>query len=250
MDGETANIKRGDKVYFDFLGIENGTVMTNPDLAGYVIVKSPTYGSHRRHIKDLTLRKSKEQLNMNKPAIITGVALSLIAIVGLVFAGNYNSLVSSKAEVDNAWAQVETQYQRRLDLIGNLVASVKGAQGQEQKVFGELADARSKYAGASSSSDRAEAASQTESALGRLLAITENYPELKSNGTVKDLMTQLTGTEDGIAKARTDYNITAKSYNVSIMSWPKNMFAGWWGYKQQALFKADSGAATAPKVSL
>lgn len=250
MDGETQPIKRGDKVYFDYSGIEVGRVLTEPDQHGYVIVRSLMYGKFRRSTNELTLMKSKEKLNMNKPAIVTGAILAVVAIAGLTIAGNYNSLVATKAEVDNSWAQVETQYQRRLDLIGNLAASVKGAQGQEQRIFSELAEARSKYAGASSSSDRAAAASQTESALGRLLVITENYPDLKSSETVQTLMNQLSGTEDGIAQARNEYNTTAKNYNVSIKSWPKNMFAGWWGYKEQSLFKADSGAASAPKVSL
>lgn len=188
-------------------------------------------------------------LGLTMPAFITLIVLSIALLVGLVFAGNYNSLVSSKAEVDNSWAQVETQYQRRLDLVGNLVGSVKGAQGQEQKVFGDIAKARTAYNNASSTSDKAAAASQVETNVALLPRLQEAYPDLKSNTQVQGLMTQLTGTEDAIAKARDNYNNVSKNYNVNIKSFPKVMFANMFGYKDQALFKADASASTAPKVN-
>ena len=189
-------------------------------------------------------------MSLTKPAIVTGVVLLFGLFVGLVFVGNYNSLVSSKAAVDQSWASVETQYQRRLDLITNLVASVKGAQGQEQKVIGEVADARTKYGGASTTSEKAAAASNLESSLGRLLVITESYPDLKSNQTVQQLMTELTGTENGVLAARDSYNTAATDYNVGIQRFPKNLFANAFGYHSQALFKADAAASQAPKVNL
>lgn len=185
---------------------------------------------------------------MNKFAIFVGVLLGIGALGFLWFGGNYNSLVSSREQVNKSWAMVETQYQRRLDLIDNLVESVKGSQVQEQKVFGDIANARKGYAGANTSSQQADSAGKVESALARLLVITENYPELKSNENVKGLMYQLNATEDGIATKREAYNTTATNYNINIQRFPKNLFAKFFGFEKQALFKAEAGSEKAPKV--
>jgi LemA protein len=187
---------------------------------------------------------------LTKPALWTGLILVILFVVGLVFVGNYNSLVQNKAHVDQTWGSVETAYQRRLDLVTNLVASVKGAQGQEQKVIAEIADARTKYSGAQSTSDKAAAASNLDSSLGRLLVVQENYPDLKSNQNVMALQTELTGTENGIQDARNNYNAAATSYNVSVMRFPSNVFANIFGFHSQSLFKADTSASQAPKVNL
>jgi LemA protein len=189
-------------------------------------------------------------MHLTKPAIFTGVLLSIMFIIGIVFVGNYNTLVQSKAHVDQTWGSVETAYQRRLDLVNNLVGSVKGAQGQEQKVIGEIADARTKYAGAQTTSDKASAATGLDASLGRLLVIQENYPDLKSNQNVLALQTELTGTENGIQAARDNYNSAATDYNVGITRFPSVLFANVFGYHTQSLFKADASASAAPQVNL
>ena len=188
-------------------------------------------------------------MRLSKPALITGVALAILLLIGLLFAGNYNSLVKARANVDKSWGSVETQYQRRLDLVGNLVASVKGAQGQEQAVFGKIADARTAYNNAQTTSDKAAAASTVETNLALVPKLQEAYPDLKSNAQVTLLMTQLTSTEDSILNARNDYNKQATTYNISIQRFPKNLFAGLYGFHTQALFQADSSASTAPTVN-
>ncbi|SRR6266496_4900103 len=188
----------------------------------------------------------------NKKAIVTvsvlGGVLLVLLIVGAIFAGSYNSLTTSKNGVDQAWSKVETQYQRRLDLIDNLVASVKGSQLQEQKVFGDLAQARSQYAGSRSADDQAKSASSTESALSRLLVITENYPDLKSSANIQSLIGELSKTENGVASARDKYNDTVTRYNIQTQRFPSNLFANMYGFKERTLFKADSGANKVPRV--
>ncbi len=183
---------------------------------------------------------------MSKAAIKTAIILSLVAILAFWSIGNYNSLVNAGNQTEQAWGSVETQYQRRLDLIDNLVEIVKGAQVQEKAVFGQLAEARSKYAG--TSNDKAEAAGNIETGLARLLVITENYPELRSNQNVQALQAELAKTEDGISKARDGYNKAATNYNTNIQRFPKNLFANFFGFKGKTLFKSDAGASKAPKI--
>lgn len=189
-------------------------------------------------------------MQLTRPAIVTAILLGFVFIFGLWILGNYNSLVQNKAKVDNAWATVEVQYQRRMDLIDNLVGSVKGGQKQEREVFGKIADARKIYNNPNSStSDKAQAASQIETNVALIPRLQEAYPDLKSNAQVAQLMNQLTGTEDGIAKARIDFNNTATNFNIGIARFPTNLFAGIFGYTKVALFKADTGASKPPNVS-
>ena len=185
---------------------------------------------------------------MSKAAITTGIILGSLALIGLLISGNYNSLVNSKNQVDKSWASVETQYQRRLDLVDNLVQSVKGAQKQEITVFGDIAKSRVAYNSASSTSDKASAASQLETNIALIPRMQEAYPDLMSNVQVSALMDQLKGTEDTIAKARDGYNKTATNYNTNIQSFPKNIFANMFGYEKQSLFKSESGAEKGVKV--
>ena len=138
--------------------------------------------------------------------------LIVLAVVGVVFlsligwfVGGYNDMVTQRNRVDTAFSKVDSAYQRRFDLIPNLVNSVKGAQAQEQKVFGDLAKARTQYSGAQTQADKITAATQTESALSRLLVVVENYPQLKSNEQVQNLMIQLEGTENRIKVERDNY---------------------------------------------
>lgn len=183
------------------------------------------------------------------------VALILVAIIvgviGILFAfsfGSYNSLVSMDESVNQQWANVESKLQRRFDLIPNLVESVKGAMAQEKEVFTAIADARAKMAGAKTMDEKVEASNQLEGALGRLLVVTENYPELKSNQNVTALMDELAGTENRISVERDRYNEVVSKYNASIRRFPKNIFAGMFGFKERPYFKATEGAENAPKV--
>jgi len=184
---------------------------------------------------------------MNKSLIIIGV---LVLLVGGFIWSTYNSLISANESINSQWAQVETQYQRRFDLIPNLVESVKGIMSQEEKIFSDLAEARANYSGANSSNQKAEAATQIESSLSRLLVIMENYPELKSGENVQTLMVQLEGTENRISTERKRYNDAVQIFNTKIKRFPSNIIAKQLGFSDKAYFEAESGAETSPKVDL
>lgn len=179
--------------------------------------------------------------------VLIGVGIVLVLIVLYVFS-TYNSLVTLNVNADTQWKQVEVDYQRRFDLIPNLVESVKGVMKQEKEVFTAIADARTKYSGASTVDAKAAAAGQMESALGRLLVITENYPQLKSSDTVQTLMSQLEGTENRITVARTRFNDTVKEYNLKVMRVPSSIIASMFGFKEKAYFEAVKGSEVAPAV--
>lgn len=182
------------------------------------------------------------------PVIVIGVVLFFFI---LWMGGTYNSFVGQRIAVQTAQAQVETQLQRRFDLVPNLVASVKGAQIQEQKVFKELADARTHYAGTQPlSAQRIQAANQYESAISRLLVIVENYPQLQSNQAITDLMTQLEGTENRISVARQRFNEADQQYIQNLQSFPGNIVASLFHFQPIPLFQSTPGAAAAPKVNL
>jgi LemA protein len=184
---------------------------------------------------------------MKKSFLIIG-AIALFLALSLV--GFYNSLVAKTQGVDNQWAQVETQYQRRFDLIPNLVKSVEGIMAQEQKVFGDIAEARTRYSGAATIDERAQAATQLESALGRLLVIMENYPELKSAENVTQLMDELAGTENRVAVERRRFNDLVKDYNIAVKKFPANLIAGIFGFSPRVFFEAAEGAEMAPEVNI
>ena len=178
--------------------------------------------------------------------VIIAVAVIVVAWVWT----SYNRLVTANEGVVNQWAQVSVQYQRRLDLIPNLVESVKGIMGQEQKIFGELAAARASYTGARSANDQVAAANQVEGALGRLLAIMENYPQLKSAENVQTLMAQLEGAENRISVERGRYNDLVRNFNILTKRFPMSVMAGIFGYSDKDYFQAAAGAENAPKVDL
>lgn len=163
--------------------------------------------------------------------------------------GTYNRLVTLDEEVDAAWAQVETQLQRRYDLIPNLVETVKGFAAQEKEVFIKVTEARSRVAGAGTVPDKIEANNELSSALSRLLVVVERYPELKSNQNFIRLQDELAGTENRIAVARRRYNEAVKAYNVAIRRFPSNMIAGFFDFEKAAFFEAPKEAAEPPKVS-
>jgi LemA protein len=184
-------------------------------------------------------------------AVIVIIVLALIAFV--VF-GQYvsvrNTLVAKNEAVKAAWSQVDIVLQRRADLIPNLVETVKGYAQQEQTVFGDIAKARSALLSAGNPSDKIAANQQLDGALGRLLAIVENYPQLKSNENFLRLQDELAGTENRIAVERKRYNDSLQDYNTYIQKFPNNIFAGWAGFKpNEAYFQAAEGSRQVPKVN-
>ena len=186
------------------------------------------------------------------------IFMGIIVVVGIfTFStlmwvwGTYNGLVKQNEAVTTQWSQVETQYQRRFDLIPNLVNATKGFLKQEQKVFGDIAEARTHYANAKSgTNEKVVATNQMESALARLMVVMENYPVLQSVQTVKDLMTELAGTENRINVARERYNERVQEYNVAVKTFPGNLVAGFGGFEPRDFFEAKDGADTAPTVNL
>lgn len=182
---------------------------------------------------------------MKKIFLIFAAVMIFLAVVGF-----YNSLITKSQAIDNQWAQVETQYQRRFDLIPNLVKSVEGIMRQEQEVFGKIAEARTRYSGATTVEEKAQAATQVESALGRLLVVMENYPELKSAANVTQLMDELAGTENRISVERGRYNDLVKDYNTTIKKFPAKLIAGSFGFTERSYFQAVSGAEKPPRVEI
>jgi LemA protein len=178
------------------------------------------------------------------------VAVGVLILAVIVVVATYNGLVDKETAVDQSFADLDAQLQRRNDLIPNLVGAVRGVLGQEQAVFGELARARERYSGATSDDQRVAAANDISAGLGRLLAIVEAYPQLRSSENVRDLQVQLEGTENRIAQARRDYNATTTDYNRSIRRFPRNLVAGIFGFDKRTLFQATEGATTPPTVDL
>jgi LemA protein len=178
------------------------------------------------------------------------IILIVVLLIGGYLWSFYNGLVKQSQGIDGQWAQVENQFQRRFDLIPNLVNSVKGAMSQEQKVFSDITEARTRYSGAQTVDEKAAAATGVESALGRLLVIMENYPELKSIETVQTLMAQLEGTENRIAVERGRFNELVRDYNTRVTQLPGNFIAPIFGFSAKAYFEAASGAEVAPEVNL
>jgi LemA protein len=200
---------------------------------------------------------------MGKAAlVIIGIIVLLALIIGGSVAGSYNTLVSMKQNVDAQWSQVENQMQRRADLIPNLVGTVKGVAGLEERVFTNIAQARSQLLSTlqnpnATTEDKIAADSRLNQALrdggllgtgGRFLAITENYPQLKSNESFLRLQDELAGTENRLAVSRRDYNQAVQEYNTTRSRFPTVLIAGILGFQERPYFKADEGAKQAPKV--
>ncbi len=179
--------------------------------------------------------------------IIIGVIVAVLIIVVLSIIGIRNGLIGRDESVKAAWSQIDTQLQRRADLIPNLVNTVKGYAKHEDKIFTEVADARSRLLAAQGPAAKAEAGAQMESALGRLLAIAENYPNLKANENFIRLQDELAGTENRIAVARTRYNDTARDFNMSIRKFPGSMFAPGLDLKAAEYFQPPEGSAAVQK---
>jgi LemA protein len=179
--------------------------------------------------------------------------LGVIVLLGLIVGGSYvssrNEMVRKHEAIKQAWAQVDVVLERRADLIPNLVATVKGYAQQEVKVFGDVDNARAALLGARTPADKIAANGQLDGALGRLLAIVENYPNLKSNQNFLALQDELAGTENRIAVERRRYNEAIQDYNTYIGLFPNNIFAGWAGFQRNNdYFAASESARQAPKV--
>lgn len=177
--------------------------------------------------------------------------LIIVAVLAVIFVpviGSYNNMVGLEQNVNKAQSDIDTQLQRRMDLIPNLVATVKGYATQEKTIFTEIADARAKLAGAQTITEKADADSALSSSLSRLLVIVENYPTLKSDQNFKDLTVALEGTENRINIARKDYNDSVNIYNSSIKKFPNSLVAGIFRFQEKPYYKASQGAQDVPKV--
>ncbi len=185
------------------------------------------------------------------------ITLAVVAVVVVWGISKYNGFVGRSEKIENAWSQVENQYQRRSDLIPNLVNTVKGYAAHEQTTLDQVVEARAKATQMSVAADNLtpeklaaynKAQGEVGSALGRLLAISESYPELKANQNFLELQAQLEGCENRIAVARKDFNDAVRSYNVGIKRFPANVVASMFGFETKAYFEAAEGSEVAPKV--
>ena len=184
--------------------------------------------------------------------------IGVVAVVAIFFYATYNGFVNREEGLKSAWSNVETQYQRRADLIPNLVNTVKGYAAHETQTLNEVTEARARATSINLSADdltperlaqfqRAQA--EVRSALGRLIAVSESYPDLKANQNFLELQAQLEGTENRIAFARKDFNAAAQQYNVSVRRFPANLVARMFGFGQKPYFESAEGAAAAPQVT-
>lgn len=186
---------------------------------------------------------------MSKGMIALIVIVGIVVIILATCVGKYNSIVTLNENVSTAWSQVENVLQRRLDLIPNLVNTVKGYAAHEKDVFIQVTEARSKVGGATTKDDKIDANNQLTQALSKLMLVVERYPDLKANQNFLALQDELAGTENRIAVERKRYNDAVREYNTYVRRFPANIIAGMFGYqKEDKYFKADEGAKTAPKV--
>ncbi|OPX90167.1 MAG: LemA family protein [Pelotomaculum sp. PtaB.Bin104] len=176
------------------------------------------------------------------------IPVVIIVVLGLLMVSGYNNLVRLSEGVNSSWSQVQNQLQRRADLIPNLVQTVKGYAAHEEQIFTQVAEARAKLAGATTVGEAAQADQALAGALGRLLAIAENYPLLKADANFRALQDELAGTENRIATARMDYNNAVQAYNTKIKVFPTSLYAGMFGFGPKEYFQAAAGAGTVPTV--
>ena len=184
--------------------------------------------------------------------------IGVVAVVAIFFYATYNGFVNREEGLKSAWSNVETQYQRRADLIPNLVNTVKGYAAHETQTLNEVTEARARATSINLSADDLtperlaqfqQAQAEVRSALGRLIAVSESYPDLKANQNFLELQAQLEGTENRIAVARKDFNAAAQQYNVSVRRFPANLVARMFGFGQKPYFESAEGAAAAPQVT-
>src|SRR6516225_9599995 len=201
---------------------------------------------------------------MNKAIVFglgcLGILVLLALVLGGAIVGGYNGLVQSGAGVDTAWANVQTQYQRRADLIPNLTRTVEGAANFEKSTLTDVINARANATKVTIDPSKAptdeeqlrrfqQAQNALTGTLGRLLAVSENYPQLRANNNFRDLQAQIEGTENRIAVARRDFNNTVQRYDAQIRSFPTVIYAGWFGFLPKPYFQSVAGAEAAPTVS-
>ncbi|MFH1316185.1 MAG: LemA family protein [Candidatus Woesearchaeota archaeon] len=188
--------------------------------------------------------------NKNKKLWITiGVIAAVILIIMFSFIGIYNGLVKLDEDVNNKWAQVETVYQRRADLIPNLVETVKGAANFEKDTFLEVTEARTKWLNAGTLNSKVQAANELEGSLARLLVTFENYPQLKATQNYLALQDELANTENKISVERKRYNDAVTAFNKKTRTFPSNIFASMFGFEKRIYFEAEAGAETVPEVN-
>ena len=185
---------------------------------------------------------------MKKALVPILIVVGIIVLIAALLIPSYNGFVDSNENVNQAYAQVETQLQRRVDLIPNLVETVKGFAAQEKEILTEIADARARLSGADSPTEQAEANNELGGALSRLLVIVENYPDLKSDANFRQLMDELAGTENRLSVARQDYNEAVSSHNRKVNRMPGALIAGIFGFDEREYFEAEDGAEDAPEV--
>lgn len=189
--------------------------------------------------------------------IVLAAVVVLLLIFGGCTVGKYNTIVADSNEVENAWGKVQTAYQRRADLVPNLVSTVKGAAAHEANTLQAVTNARAKVETVNITADQLteenlkkfqQAQNELSGALKSLLAVSEAYPNIKGTENFRDLQTQLEGTENRISTARVDYTNAVNKYNNSVMKFPGNIIAGMFGFEKKLQFQADEAAQTAPKV--
>lgn len=186
---------------------------------------------------------------MKKKSIALWVVLGVVVLVLIWGVSGYNGLVKKNLAVENAYANIQSQLQRRADLIPNLVNTVKGYASHETQVFSDVNEARTKLLSAQTPADSIAADSELTQALGRLLAISEAYPELKANENFLALQDELEGTENRVNVARLDYNTAVSALNAKIRTFPSNLLANLFGFTEQAMFQAQDSAQQVPQVS-
>jgi LemA protein len=185
---------------------------------------------------------------MKKGLVALGVIVLVVVIIGGMLMSSYNNFVALEENVDQSYAQIENQLQRRLDLIPNLVNTVKGYAAHEKEVIASISDARARLAGARTVEEEATANAELSGALSRLLVVVENYPNLKADQQFTQLMDELSGTENRISVARKDYNVQVAVYNKKVKQFPGALIAGMTGFDEKQYFKAAAGATEAPEV--
>src|SRR3989339_377502 len=189
--------------------------------------------------------EEKNFFQRNKWLVVVLLVLVILVVWGV---SKYNSFVRMGEPITTQWAQVENQYQRRFDLIPNIVETVKGVAQQEQEVFGAIAEARTRYSGALTADEKAQAATQVESALGRLLVIAENYPTLQSSQAYRDLIVSLEGTENRISVERKNYNDMVRVFDTKVKTFPSSIIASIFGVKERAYFEVPKENQAVPQV--
>ncbi|OGJ56701.1 hypothetical protein A3D88_00660 [Candidatus Peribacteria bacterium RIFCSPHIGHO2_02_FULL_52_16] len=177
------------------------------------------------------------------------IVLGVVAVLLVWVWTGYNGLINAKGIVDGSWAQVETQYQRRMDLVPNLVSTVKGAANFEQETLTQVTQARTNWLSADNRGEQIGAAEDFDSALARLLVTVENYPQLQATQAFRDFMTQLEGTENRISTARRDFNDAVRAYNIRTRRFPTNILAGMFGFAAESYFESAEGSENAPPVN-